>query len=344
MRELMKWSARIGGGVLAVMLGITVYLGANRVVVIADTGSIAGLTSVSYSKELPGHALALQESAEGGNSVRIPMESAIGAENITIENQYASRRLVINIRGTTGFFYESSRITGYVAPVQDASYTVESEGVTLYLQLSELYEYESILNRGYLQVNLYKPSERYAKVVVLGAEVSDDLNSQEKEALQRIEEKVRARLEAEGIRSYSAADESGRVAAESARQLAEETRASLYVGVKFDKGEDRAQFGSYVCYSSVYFRPWFTNGDFADRMERELVSAIEGKALGLVEVEEGILQAFSIPAVTVCPGYLSHETEGRLLLQESYQDRIAKGICAGILGAYEELGSVTIRN
>lgn len=267
------------------------------------------------------------------------MENAIGPENITIENQYLGRRLILNIRGATGFFYENNRITGYTAPLQSASYTAGSEGVTLYLQLSELYEYESILNKGYLQVNLYKPSERYAKVVILDAAISDGLSSQEKEALYRIEEKCQALLEAENIRVYSAEDrqDEAEAEAENTLRLIEQTNASLYVGLMFERSEDKEQFGSYVCYSSLYFRPWFTNGDFADRMEREMVSAIEGKAIGLVETEEGILTELSIPAVTVCPGYLSHETEGKLLLKDSYQDRIAKGICAGIRSAYEEL-------
>lgn len=337
MRKLMKWSAFIGGSFLAAMLGITVYLGTNRVVVIADTGTVTELTEASDSRELPGHTLSLQESAEEGLSIRIPVESAIAPENITIENQYLNRRLVMNIRGATGFFYENNRITGYVEPVQNASYTVESESVTLYLQLSELYEYESILNKGYLQVNLYKPSERYARVVILDAAIAEELSGQEKEALYRIEEKCQELLEAEDIRVYCTEDRRSDAGEADTLRLIDQTKAGLYVGIALDKEEDAEQFGSYVCYSSRYFRPWFTNGDFADKMERELVTAIEGKALGIEETEEGLLQELSIPAVIVHPGYLSHDTEGKLLLKESYQERIAKGICAGILGVYEEL-------
>lgn len=322
---------------MALMLGIVIYLGANRMVVIADTGSVAGMTGLSASEELPGHKLSLLAGAEQGTFLRIPMENAIGSENITVENQYASRRLVVRVRGATGFFYENSLITGYVEPVQDASYTADGEGITLYLQLSELYEYESILNKGYLQVNLYKPLERYAKVVLLDAGAAENLDSQAKDALRLIEDKLQALLEAEGVRVYSADVWRESERTRETRQLIEETKASLYVGLKFDRSQDAEQFGSYVCYSSLYFRPWYTNGDFADRMERELVSAIEGRALGLVEAEDGILRELSIPAVIVCPGFLSHETEGKLLLKESYQDRIAAGLCAGILGAYGEM-------
>lgn len=337
MKKLMRWSAFLGGSFLAVMLALTVYLGVNRVVVIADTGSTYNLTEVSEMEELPGHELALQGSKEEETVIRIPMETAIGPENITIENQYINRRLVMHIRGATGFFYENSAITGYVEPVEKASYVVESEGVTLYLQLRELYEYESILDRGFLQVGLYKPAERYEKVVVLDAQITEDLSGGEREALYRIEEKLQALLEEAGIRTYSAADRQGDAGEESTLQLIEQTKASLYVGLKFDRDKDPERFGSYVCYSGHYFRPWLTNGTFADQMERELVSAIEGKALGLLETEDGILQEISVPAVIICPGYLSHEAEGKLLLKESYQDRIAEGICAGIVKTFEEL-------
>lgn len=337
MKRLMGWSAFLGGSFLAAALALVVYLGMNRMVVIADTGSVSELTKITDSEKLPGHELSLQEGGEEGTFLRIPMESAIGPENITIENQYAERRLVMFVRGATGFFYENNRITGYVEPVQAASYTVESEGVTLYLQLSELYEYESILNKGYLQVNLYKPSELYEKVVVLDAEASEGLNSQEKEILYQIEEKCRALLEAEGIRVYSASGRGKETGLSDKEMLAEQTKASLYLGLTLGKDTDTEQFGSYVCYSSLYFRPWLTNGDLADRMEREMVTAIEGKALGLAEVEDGILPELAIPAVIICPGYVSNETEKALLLTDAYQNRIAERICKGVLDTFEEL-------
>lgn len=337
MKKLMKWAALFGGSFLAAAFGIVVYLGVNRVVIIADTGSVSEVTGELAPEGLPGHTLSLQESAEEGLSIRIPMESAIGPENIIMENRYVNRQLVIYIRGATGFFYEKNWITGHTKSVEAASYTVESEGVTLYLQLSELYEYESILEKGYLQVNFYKPTERYRKVVILDAEFPDELNSQEREALCQIEEKLRNMLEAEEIRVYSATSRNGEAELSEKLMLVEQTGASLYIGLMFDRDEDPEKFGSYVCYSSRYYRPWLTNGSFADRMERELVMAIQGRAMGLVEVEEGVLRELSIPAAVICPGYLSHETEGELLLREDYQDKIAAGISSGILTTFEEL-------
>ncbi len=337
MRRLMRWSAFLGGGILAVMFGLVIWLGVNKSVVIADTGSVSDTAGLAFSEELPGHELSLRESGEEGMFLRIPMENSISPENITMENRYAERRLVISVRGASGFFYENNRITGFVEPVEAASYTVESEGVTLYLQLSELYEYESILDKGYLQVNLYRPSERYDKVVILETKEIERLNAREREALESLEKKCRALLEADDFRVYSASGGSGEAALKNTLMLAEETGAGLYLGLTFDRDEDTARFGSYVCYNSLYFRPWLTNGDLADRMEQSLVTAIEGKALGLAEMEDGILRELEIPAVIICPGYVSHETEGALLLTDAYQERIAEGICSGVAEIFEEL-------
>lgn len=188
-----------------------------------------------------------------------------------------------------------------------------------------------------LQGNRYKPSELYERAVILNTEASEGADSQEKEILAQIEERCRALLEAEGIRVYSISEEGKEADPENKMLLAEQTKAGLYLGLTLGGDTDTEVFGSYVCYNSLYFRPWLTNGSFADRMEREVVTAIEGKALGLVEVEEGILTELSIPAAVVCPGYMSNETEKELLLTQAYQERIAEGICKGITDTFEEL-------
>lgn len=335
MRKLMRWAGVIGGGVIAAALFFVIYLGQNRIVVIANTGDSSNFTVFSEAGELPGQSILLQEDKEAGMSLKIPVETAIGPENILMENQYVGKRLVIFLRGATGFFYENTKITGYQEALQGASYTVESEGVTIYLQFSKLFEYESTLENGYLRVNVYKPSERYEKVVVLGIEPSEKISDKESAILYQIEGKLKALLENEGIRVYTGTEEDKALSVEEKQMLVEETDADLYLGLLLDEAEDKEQFGSYVCYNGLYFRPGLTNGTLADIMERELVTAINGKALGLTEQEDGILGELSVPAVIICPGYLSHEVEGQLLKQDTYQDKIASGIYQGVLKIFE---------
>lgn len=335
----MIWAAAVGGVFIAAALSLVIYLGGNRGVVIADTGSssqTAGFSGAGNRIESPGQAVSLQKSGGEGMFLRIPVETAIRPENITVENQYADRGLSVFLRGATGAFYKSSNISGHTETVENASYITEEEGVLLYIKFSELYECESILKNGYIQVNLYKPEEQYERVVILDVEPPEDSDEEAEEILYQTAETLEDLLEEKEIKVYGTFDRDEKLTAEEMRAFAEETDADIYIGLTLARDEDKEQFGTYVCYNGTYFRPDFTNGSFADIMERALVTEINGRARGLIDTKEGILGELSIPAVMICPGYLSHETEGRLLKQEAYQDKIAEGICEGVLAAYEK--------
>lgn len=341
MQKLMKWAAFIGGTFVMAALGLVIYLGMNRVVVIADTGSdteIAGLFTAEEFEKLPGNAIRLQESGSEGISFRIPVEMELGADNISVENRYAGRMFTVFLRGATGTFYKSNAIVGYISALQDASYTVEEEGVRLYVRFSELYEYETILGTGYLEFRLYKPEERYEQVVLIDVISPENKAAQEEEILYQIQEKVSALLQQKGIKVYSASESGNILNMEEKLALIEETSADLYLGLMLGESENKEEFGSYVNYNSIYFRPWLTNGTMADIIERELVEETNGKALGLRDTDAGMLGELSIPAVAVCPGYVTHEAEGELLKQDVYQDMIAEGLCQGVLAIYENLG------
>lgn len=340
MQKLMKWAALIGGIFIVAALSFVIYLGQNRVVVIVDSGTGIGAPGFSGKegiRELPGYTVELQKSEDGENSFWIPVETTIGPENITVENRYANRQLIISLRGAAGSFYKSSKVTGNTALIREASCDVYEEGVALYLQFSEMYECESIFKAGYLQFRLTKPSEQYERIVILDAELPDHMDSQAEETLHQIETKLSERLKEEGIRAYSTYSQGEELSTEEKATLASETGADMYLGLTLAYDQDKEQFGTYACYNGIYFMPKLTNGVLADTMERELVTEIGGKAKGLVDTDEGVLGKLSVPAVMICPGYMSHDTEGRLLQQDAYQDKIAEGICQGVLKAYEKL-------
>lgn len=339
MQKLMKWAAFIGGTFIAAALGLVIYLGMNRVVVIADTGSASEAAEFSGTDsldDLSGTAVLLQKSKTDGTSFRIPVEAEIGPDNISVENQYTGRMISIFLRGATGAFYKRSAITGYTDAIRDASYVVQAEGVRLNIRFSELYEYESIWETGSLQFNLYKPAERYNRVVVLDVVPQEPVSSEEREILYQIEAKLNSRLQQEGIKVYSTSERGNSLSLEEKLAFIEETGAGMYLGLTLGADEDKEQFGSYVCYNGTYFRPGLTNGTMADIIEREVVTEISGKARGLVDTDEGILGELSIPAAIVCPGYVTHGTERELLMQDGYQELIAEGICQGALAVFEQ--------
>ena len=77
---------------------------------------------------------------------------------------------------------------------------------------------------------------------------------------------------------------------------------------------------------------------WSDLLEREVVTAISGKANGLIEAsaEDTVISEATVPAAAIKVGYLTNGQESILLQREDYIQRIAEGIYQTILKAYEE--------
>ena len=120
----------------------------------------------------------------------------------------------------------------------------------------------------------------------------------------------------------------------------EEMKPDLFIDIHLNKDTMTGSYGTTVYYSTAYFNRKLTNVEFADIMEKSVVSAIEGFACGIFESENKetqIIKTLTIPAVSIACGDLSHETEGVLLTREPYQENIAQGILEGILTARERM-------
>ncbi|MDE5892195.1 MAG: N-acetylmuramoyl-L-alanine amidase, partial [Acetatifactor sp.] len=99
--------------------------------------------------------------------------------------------------------------------------------------------------------------------------------------------------------------------------------------------EDSEQFGTEVWYNGDYFIPIFGSLQLADLLERQVTEAVVGRANGLMETEDAVLQRLTIPGALVKAGYLTHEREGELLAEEGYTKKIAEGIVAALQQAYD---------
>lgn len=119
-----------------------------------------------------------------------------------------------------------------------------------------------------------------------------------------------------------------------------DVQPDMFIDVHLNKDEVISSYGTTVYYSSEYFNRKLTNTEFADIMERSVVSAIEGFACGIYEVEREemqIINGLTIPAISIACGDMSGEKEGQLLSTLPYQKNVAKGILDGIYLAKEKL-------
>lgn len=120
----------------------------------------------------------------------------------------------------------------------------------------------------------------------------------------------------------------------------EQVQPDLFIDVHLNKDEVTESYGTTVYFDTSYYNRKLTNAKLADIMERSVVTAIEGFACGVYEVEREemqIIKDVNIPAVSIACGDLSGETEGRILTTLPYQKNLAKGILEGIYKAKEKL-------
>lgn len=343
MQKLWKSTAIIGAIYILSMLGIIFYLGSNRMVVIAEAQE---LEAVKVTAENP-KAAEMAEEYDSYQKVEvialdksdfdlaIPLADDVAPEQVLIENHYGMNQLQINLDGSDTAFYESHPVLGNLDIIEAVDAASTNKGTVLIVQLDTVYEFQSMFSNGDLQISLKSSSEIYDKSVILHAYEPEGLEIEEKDILYTILEETQAKLSDAGIKVYVTADEADALELENIVQLSKQTKADFYVCLTLAKKEDTSIFGSFCSFNPNYYMPALTNGQFADIVEQGMVTAISGKALGLNPTEDEILQYMQIPSVIVCPGYVSNQVEKQLLLQPSYQQKIAEGICNGIKQAYE---------
>lgn len=120
----------------------------------------------------------------------------------------------------------------------------------------------------------------------------------------------------------------------------EQMQPDLFIDVHLSKDNLTNSYGTTAYYTTAYYNRELTNVEFADIMERSIVTAVEGFACGIFEADKDetqIVKTLKMPAVSVACGDLSNEKEGVLLTREPYQRNIAKGILEGISVARDKM-------
>lgn len=127
----------------------------------------------------------------------------------------------------------------------------------------------------------------------------------------------------------------------------EQIQPDLLIELHVNKDMQSSTMGTSIYYRTDYFHHKLTNVEFADMLEKNIVTAIEGKALGIFATDHeryNILTDKKMPAVSIECGYVTHKDEGLLLTRENYQDHFAQGVLSAFNEAIERLQSDKIND
>ncbi len=344
---MMKKTA-IGSVIFSIAaMGIILYLSANRVVTISDVAQDevqrADL-SAKEEGESDAHLLTFVHGESNTSYLRIPLPEECKAEDIEIQNHYMDQELCVLVGNAKDDFYEENAISGNREMIKHGNYETLKDGIKLSFQLTGVFEYRTILENNDLYISFLSPREMYDKIVVIdaacgGTDTGYKMHGLlEKNINLQIAQKLKDKLDKSDIKAYYTRMEDVNPVEEDRVKLANETRADMYIRIQVDAREDGAVYGTTTVYNGDYFIPGFGNVELADLLEREVVTSIRGKALGLEEADtqEYLLRHITIPAAAVNVGCITNKQEANLLGRDEYCEKIAAGIYNAIMKAYDE--------
>lgn len=348
--SIMKGMAWFYGILCVASMGTILHLSANKAITISEiVQDEVQKNPVEYVEpenvdETEEHVLKFEHGKSDTSYLRIPLPESCSAEDIVIENHYMDKELCVVVNGAEESFYAQNAISGNREMVSQGTYETAKEETRLIFQLTGIFECRTILENNDLYINFLSPREIYDRIVVIDPAYGGENTGLSAEGLLEkdinlgVAQKLKEKLDQTDIKAYyTRMDDVG--PSEDARvELANETRADMYIRIQVDAKEDSALYGTTTIYNGDYFIPGFGSVELADVLEREVVTSIKGKALGLSEAElqDYALRNVTVPAAAIKSGCITNKQEAILLGREEYWDKIAEGIYQAIMKTYEE--------
>lgn len=322
------------------------FFAANKTIVIADVSQDPVGVPVNSGQQWEtsdDRKLELVENSDMRGVFCVPLQKGIRAENVTVENRYMDRELLLYIQGGEESFYEENQINGDISPLLWARTEAQDGGMLLRMKMDSVLEYQSTMDGSGLTINWFQPHELYDYIVILDpagrrseAEAADG-SLQEKDVTLQVARQIQKQFSHRNVRLYCTRTEDSEISADERARFAEEVKADFYIRLRTDFDETNAEaYGIEGFYNEDYFIPGFGNPDWADLLTREVTIAASNRAVELKAAEEeSILRQLEIPGAEISLGFLSNSKEAYLLGQESYQAKLAEGFVSAITKAVE---------
>ncbi len=355
---LLKRTARYSFIFLAVAMIAIVYFGMTKVIEISgiaqdDMNGSTQREDAVVANEMQ-NTLIFDTSSEYTDYLGIPLPSNVSAEDVSIENHYMDHQLYIRVKCEDTEFYRSNALTGNRDCIKEGSFEETEEGVDLKFSVDNVYEYKTVLENNGLYISFYSPRELFDRIIVIDPGcggndtgvsnriASPDNKSEEdlyeKDINLKVAKRLKELLDSSQIKAYYTRMDDVNPSIDSRVELGNSIRADAYIRIEVDKKDDSSLYGVTCKYNDEYFIPGFGNVQLADIIEKNVVTAVKGRALGLFSYgqDDRTLIRSTIPSCTVLVGCISNKQEAILLSRDDYIDKIAQGIFDGINAMYAQ--------
>lgn len=324
-----------------------VYFGAGKSIEISDVGQdevYIEKTVDSVGQTTDSNDVHFVNEDSETEFLAIPLPPGTDPQSVTIENHYMESELHISLKIEDSTFYKTHALWGNRTNVTAGHYEELEDGVELVLLIDGIFEYRTVLEDDTLYVSFNNPKEIYDRIVVIdplrgGADngvVSGELY--EKDIALTVAKKLKDKLDASDIKAYYTRMDDVNPTEEARVNLPNKVKADMYIRLSLDYFSDSSVYGITCIYNDEYFIPGFGNVELSDAVEKNVVTAVKGKALGLKSTEKTdyALIHSQVPSVTLKMGCLSNHQEAILLGKDDYTEKLAQGIYDAIVSVYDD--------
>jgi len=290
--------------------------------------------------------------AEGGaeNTVTFSVPAGVRASDIVTQNLYSERRFLVHITTDSDGYYgslsdsgiavDAGRITGDPGLVNRCSVAYDGNGAILIFDMSHVYEYVLSIDGDTVTMEAVSPADLYDFVVVMDPEDSYSAAG----VLPDVAERCEAMLSADGVKVYITEPDVTEGRYITAAELAEETGADIFIGMGVSHdGADHHGIKTY--YDPMYYIPGYGSISLCESCLKAVAIAVSDKACGIEEApEESVLYDINVPAVYITLGNSDNSRENELMTEDSYREKLARGLYQAVLEAAGKMGEESWRD
>ena len=287
------------------------------------------------------------EALDFPQQLRLELPKNVSRDDVTITNNYVSRKVDIQIGGAGEDYLINYPMIGKSDSIQDLSYFSEVESGTVELCMERVYELSLDWTEQYLYIDFIPPKEIYDKIVVIDAGHGAKMPGatirgvMEKDIDLAIVKELKGLFDARGDDSigvyYTRLDDTDPAFANRSG-LANDTDADLFVSIHNNSYQSSAEVnGTTVLYDES--RPAEGNSSMrlAGILLEKVTGALGSKNRGLSKGNDiYVIRTCEAPAALVEVGFMTNPAELAKLTSADYQKKCAQGIYEGILQAFEE--------
>ncbi len=288
------------------------------------------------------------EEADMNNAqLKIELPKGIAFSDITIENNYLTKDILIHIPKDVDDYFAQYSVKGSCDHIAKIAYYKEHEEGVIVLGLDTVYELKTEYDAGNLYLDFLNPHDIYDKIIVVDAghggrdPGASRLGIYEKDIDLAIAMELRTIFESstENIGVYYTRTDDSNPSLQQRAQLANELNADLFISIHNNAVSGRSfssTKGTQILYSESD-EGEFSSLRFAQICLEQVTGALESDNVGVVAGDHiYIVRTSEVPVALIEVGFMSNRKELDNLNSPDYQKKAAQGIYAAIVQAFEE--------